>query len=249
MNAMIVRIARRLLGGVLLLAAMGPAFAGSLAVNPIRLNLSATQKTTPLVVRNIGTEPSVVQLQLMSWSQHNGRDVLVPSKDLLATPPIFTVPAGGTQTVRVGLRQRSDSKNEGSYRLILQEVPQPAKPEFRGLKVALRLSVPIFVAPSGVSTRQLAWHANVTSTADSQGLKIASLNTGNAHVQVIGLKLYSDGVELPLLSPVDAGYLLPGQGREWTLQLGSAPPAGSTVRIEARTDAGDAQANVVVAGS
>jgi fimbrial chaperone protein len=248
MNAMLDRTARRLLGGALLLAAIGPAFAGSIAVNPIRVNLSATQTTSPLVVRNSGAEPSVVQLQIVTWSQQDGKDVLVPSRALLATPPIFTVPAGGSQTVRVGLRQRTDANIEGSYRLILQEVPPPPKPEFRGLQVALRLSVPVFVAPAAAPTTTLAWQANVTTTPDSHALRIASLNTGNAHVQVLGFKLFSGGVELPLASPAESAYLLPGQRREWNLRLTSAPPAGGDIRIEARTDAGDMQASVAVAG-
>jgi len=244
------RMARRLLGGVLLLAAIGPAFAGSIAVNPVRVNLSATQTTSPLVVRNRGAEPSVVQLQIVSWSQQDGKDVLVPSRDLLATPPIFTVPAGGAQTVRVGLRQRTGAQTEGSYRLILQEVPPPPKSEFRGLQMALRLSVPVFVAPAVAPTTTLAWQAKTTSTPDSHSsLQISSINTGNAHVQVLGLKLSVDAVELPLLTPAEAGYVLPGQDREWSLRLDSAPPAGSTLRIEARTDAGEMQADVVVTGS
>jgi fimbrial chaperone protein len=202
-----------------------------------------------LVVRNTGAEPSVVQLQIVSWSQQDGKDVLVPSRDLLATPPIFTVPAGGSQTVRVGLRQRSNIPTEGSYRLILQEVPPPPKPEFRGLQVALRLSVPVFIAPAVAPTTTMAWQANVTSTPDAPDLTIAATNTGTAHVQVLGFKLFSGGVELPLASPPETAYVLPGQGRQWRLRLTSVPAAGSSVRIEARTDAGDVQANVEVAGS
>jgi fimbrial chaperone protein len=196
----------------------------------------------------------VVQLQIVSWSQQDGKDVLEPSRDLLATPPIFTVPAGGSQTVRVGLRQRSNIQTEGSYRLILQEVPPPPKPEFRGLQVALRLSVPVFiapaVAPAVAPTTAMTWQANVTSTPDAPtDLTVAAVNTGTAHVQVLGLKLFSGGVELPIASPPETGYVLPGQGRQWRLRLTSLPPAGSPVRIEARTDAGDLQANVVVTGS
>jgi fimbrial chaperone protein len=249
MSATLASTACRLLGGVLFLTAIGPALAGSIAVNPIRVNLSASQTTSPLVVRNSGAEPSVVQLQIVSWSQQEGKDVLVPSRDLLATPPIFTVPAGASQTVRVGLRQRTAAPTEGSYRLILQEVPPPPKPEFRGLQVALRLSVPVFIAPAIAPSTTLAWQANVTSTLNSQDLKIGSLNTGNAHVQVLGFKLFSGGVELPLLSPAEAAYLLPGQRRVWSLRLPSVPAAGSTLRVEARTDAGDMQADVAVTGS
>jgi len=250
MNAMFHRLARRLLGGVLLLTAVESAIAGSIAVNPIRVNLSASQTTSALVVRNNGAEPSVVQMQIVSWSQQGGKDVHEPSRDLLATPPIFTVPAGGSQTVRIGLRQRSNVTTEGSYRLILQEVPPPPKPEFRGLQVALRLSVPVFIAPAVAPTTSVGWQANVTSTPDAPaGLTIVAANTGNAHVQVLGFKVFAGASELPLQAPPETAYVLPGQGRQWRLQLNPMPAAGSSVRIEAKTDAGDMQANVVVTGS
>jgi fimbrial chaperone protein len=246
MHTIVAQTARRILGGVLSLLAIGPALAGSIAVNPVRVTLSATQTTGALVVRNSGTEPSVVQLQIVSWSQQDGKDVHVPTKDLLGTPPIFTVPAGGSQTVRVGLRQRTAAHTEGSYRLILQEVPPPPKPEFRGLQVALRLSVPIFVAPAATPSSTLAWQANLTSQGD---LKIAADNTGNTHVQVLRFKLSSGNTELSPSARAEAAYVLPGQHREWNMRLTSVPAAGSTVRVEAQTDAGEMQADVVVSGS
>lgn len=230
---------------VLTIGAIGPAVAGSIAVNPVRQTLSATQTTGALVVRNSGADPSVVQLQVVSWSQQDGKDVQVPTKDLLATPPIFTVPAGGSQTVRIGLRRSPDARREGSYRLIMQEVPPPPKPEFRGLQVALRLSVPIFVAPAVVSPPTLAWRANLTAQGD---VNITAANTSNTHVQVLRFKLLSAGVALPGTETAQAAYILPEQQRDWSLRLKSIPAAGSTLRVEAQTDAGDMQADVVVSG-
>lgn len=246
MHAIVASTARCLLGGVLSLLAIGPAFAGSIAVNPIRVSLSAKQSTGALVVRNSGAEPTVVQLQIISWSQQDGKDVYVPTKDLLATPPIFTVPPGGTQTVRVGLRQRIDTPSEGSYRLILQEVPPPPKPEFRGLQVALRLSVPVFIAPATAPSSTLAWNAALTSQGD---LKIAAANTGNTHVQVLKFKLAAGGAELSPSTPAEAAYVLPGQRREWTLRFKSAPASGDSLRVTAQTDAGDMQADIAVSGT
>lgn len=246
MHAIVASTARCLLGGVLSLLAIGPAFAGSIAVNPIRVSLSAKQTTGALVVRNSGAEPSVVQLQIVSWSQQDGKDVYVPTKDLLGTPPIFTVPPGGSQTVRVGMRQRTDAQNEGSYRLILQEVPPPPKPEFRGLQVALRLSVPVFVAPATAPSPTLDWQAALTSQGE---LKVAAINTGNTHVQVLKFKLASGGAELSPAAPAEAAYVLPGQRREWTMRFEAAPASGDSLRVTAQTDAGDMQADIAVSGS
>src|SRR5690349_2986499 len=118
MCAVITKMARSVICGALWLLVIGPAAAGSIAVNPVRVSLTASNVSGALVVRNSGADASVVQLQVLSWSQQDGQDVYVPTKELLATPPIFTVPAGGSQTVRVGLRQRPDARNEAAYRVI-----------------------------------------------------------------------------------------------------------------------------------
>ena len=79
-------------------------WAGSFTVNPVRETLSATQAVAAVTVRNVGTEPSVVQLETSSWNQHDGQDALVSTTEVLATPPIITVPPGASRIIRVGLR-------------------------------------------------------------------------------------------------------------------------------------------------
>ena len=78
---------------------------------------------------------------------------------------------------------------------------------------------------------------------------IAAANTGNKHVQVLQFKLSSSGADLAPVTAAEAAYVLPGQSREWQMRFTSALAAGATVRVEARTDAGDMQADVVVSGS
>ena len=101
----------------------------------------------------------MVQTQGLAWSQEGGQDALTPSRDLLVSPAVFTLPAGGSQLVRVALRRNVDPARELTYRLLLQEVPQAASPDFNGLQIALRLSVPVFVEPLAPATPQIAWVA------------------------------------------------------------------------------------------
>ena len=106
--------------------------AASFGVSPVRVTLSETQQMDAITVRNDGTEPVSMQLEVLNWSQEAGKDVLTPSRELLANPPIFTVPAGGSQLVRVGLRRAPDGQRELTYRICLQELPPPPKPDFMG---------------------------------------------------------------------------------------------------------------------
>src|SRR5882672_2154772 len=90
--------------------------AGTLQVNPLRLTLSPTQPTDVITIRNDSPQPTVVQVQAFTWAQEAEGDSYRPSTDLLATPPIFALPAGGSQIVRVGLRRMAPQSSELSYR-------------------------------------------------------------------------------------------------------------------------------------
>lgn len=238
---MLPRVLRQAVCGLALsIAGAGAASAGSFAVNPVRATLSASQPVGALTVHNTGADPAVLQLEVVSWAQQEGKDVYTPTREILATPPIFTLPAGGSQTIRVGLRRAPDGRRELTYRLYLQEVPPPPKPGFQGLQVALRIGVPVFVSPPVAAKPALTWQA--ARTAQGQ-LRVSATNSGNAHVQVANFKL-SLGGGTELGTQQVAAYVLPGQGRDWLVKADA--PAGAVLRLSAQTDAGDVQADMVV---
>ena len=76
----------------------------------------------------------VVQADTRLWEQVGGEERLSPTRDVLVSPAVFTIPANGSQIVRVALRRPPDAERELSYRLILTEVPQQASPDFTGLE-------------------------------------------------------------------------------------------------------------------
>jgi fimbrial chaperone protein len=221
--------------------------AASFGVSPVRVTLSESQQMGALTVRNDGTEPVSMQLEVLNWSQAAGKDVLTPSRELLANPPIFTVPAGGSQLVRVGLRRAPDAQRELTYRVILQELPPPPNPNFMGTRMLMRISLPVFVLPKVDAKPVLLWQAARTPQG---ALKISLTNNGNAHIQIANFKLSLPGSQQPWVTKESAEYVLPGQSRDWTLPANSenpAPPLGVTLQLFAQTDAGDIEAEVLVA--
>src|SRR6186713_2641410 len=163
------------------------AHAGSFVVNPVRVTLSASQPVNAITVRNDGSEPTVVQLETVAWSQKGGVDVLAKTQEILATPPIFTIPPGGSQIVRVGLRRVPDAGAEITYRLFLREVPA-AQPVAQGLRVALRVSLPVFVVPQTSLTPKLEWR--VMRREDGR-IRLHANNSGAAHIQIAEVSLSS----------------------------------------------------------
>jgi fimbrial chaperone protein len=229
-------------GLVLFLLGTGIASAGSFQVSPINPTLSASKPVSALTVRNTGADPVVVQLEALAWSQPGGKDTYLPAPEILATPPIFTIPAGGSQTIRVGSRVPSDAHGERAYRLLLREIPPPPKPGFNGLRMALQVSLPLFVLPVAPATSHLQWQA--TRTADGQ-VRITATNAGQAHVHLSGFKL-SDAGAKPLHMPTAAVYVLPGASHEWLVDADVA--SGATLQLMAQDDARAVQAELVVAG-
>jgi fimbrial chaperone protein len=196
-------------------AAAQIAAAGTFSISPVRVELSGQQRTEALTVRNeeVGKDV-VVQAQALVWSQHDGQDVLAETRDLIVTPPVFTLAGGAQQIIRVAVRRAPDAKQELTYRLIVQEVPPEAPKNFTGLQVALRLSLPIFIAPQIRSAPDLVWRS--AWQADGS-LRVGVDNHGNAHAQITDFVVRAKNSDAMLKNSV-VKYVLPGGSANWVLQ-------------------------------
>jgi fimbrial chaperone protein len=218
-----------------------PAHAGTFSISPIRLDLSKALQSAAITVRNDDREV-LVQAEVVLWEQVDGEDRLTPTRHLVVSPAVFTLPPNGSQLVRVALRgPPADTTRELSYRLILQEVPQAASPDFSGLQVSLRLSVPIFVANEGTRGPELAWSA----TASGNGLLLTARNSGDVHTRLHGFSIAPvTGVDPPLVQSA-ATYILPGQSRSWALgqEQGETTSAAhwGRLRLKVTTDDGESE--------
>jgi fimbrial chaperone protein len=222
-----------------------PALAGTFSISPLRVELSSRTATGALTLRNQEDTPVVVQAEVLLWEQAGGEEKLTQTRDLLVSPAVVTIPGNGSQLVRVALRRPVDAKRELSYRLILTEVPQTASPDFTGLNVALRLSLPIFIAPVATAEPGLEWSA-VRSSDGSFAL--TARNTGNAHARVLSFDaLSATGSRLGSPQNVSA-YILPGQARTWTLDNKQNEATSSNdwhrLRVKGTTEAGDFEVEI-----
>ncbi len=220
----------------------GAAMAGSFQVNPIRIDLRAGATTGTMTLRNDGDAQVVVQTSVLAWTQDNGKDIYAETAGALVAPPIATIPPGGEQILRVGLRGAPDPARELSYRVFVQEIPPPPQPGFTGLRVALRLGIPVFVAPLAAPTRAIDWSAQ--QLPDGM-LRLVLSNRGNTHLQITDFALFAGDAPAPVASDVQLAYALAGQSREWTLRVSpDRIAAQSSLRVRAQTDAGEIEATV-----
>ena len=125
--------------------APGLAAAANWEIDPVRIELTQQQQTAAITLKNTSDQPTSLQVQVVAWSQIDGKDVYTPSRELLVSPPIVTIPPKGEQIIRAALRRPADANNELSYRIHLQELPPAPTPGFMGVNVAMRVGLPVFV--------------------------------------------------------------------------------------------------------
>ncbi len=145
----------------------------------------------------------------------------------------------------MALRRSVNPVRELSYRLIVQEVPQAASPDFTGLQVALKLSVPIFVAPTAPAEPQVAWAA---ARGTDGRLSVTARNDGAAHARILRFVLKTANGTTTVLEQPGLAYVLPGAVRQWSFdvknntrpnaQSTASPGMAGSYRLEGTTDRG-----------
>ena len=153
--------------------------ASSFQVSPINLVVPHDRPIGALTVRNGSAEPVAVRVVTYRWSQAGGEDRYEPTDDLIASPPIFTMPVDGSQLIRVGLRAKA-GEGEAAYRVILEEIPSDAEPS-TGVKIALRLNLPFYKQPKRMGQAALRWMAYPTGDG---GIALDASNSGAVHDRI-----------------------------------------------------------------
>lgn len=225
---------RAILLGCALLAA--PAGAASILIDPVRVDLTDDRKIAALTVANADPEaPVSIRVHALRWTQVDGEDVYSETHDIIASPPIFTIPPGGTQLLRVGLAGGADA---GAYRLIIEEIPRLAA-QGQGIQVSLRLNLPLYRLHAGSAPARLDWRL---AAAPDGTPAIEAVNDGGQPIQVQGIDALTADNRAPIVSAM--GVVLPNSRRRWRIDDGAALPnptlaGGQPMRLIARTDHGE----------
>ena len=197
-----------------------PASAGTLQVNPVLLEVNASRRTAMVTLRNEESEPVTVRAYPLQWRQADGEDVYEETSAVIVSPPIFTIAPGATQLIRVGLR--SPSGDRRAYRLIIEEVPD-ARPT-NGIRVALRLNLPLYSTITAGEPSALRWSA----WQEGHDWIVEAVNNGTGYVRLNpDLAQAATGVRAG--GNVNFGTVLPGATRRW--RIGAQPDVRDQARF------------------
>lgn len=201
-------IARRLrIGHTIAIALLGglaaSVEAASIAISPLRLDIKPGQQMTAMTVSNTGQQPVLVQGQIKAWPDGDQLEGSASNSGMMLTPPLFKLAPGGKQLVRIGWQQQSPTPaHEQAFRVFLQEVPTTAD-STPGIKVALRLSVPLFAQPASPEIHKMDWQWHTDNALQLH-------NHGNRHERISRLTV-TDATQRTLLDGKQLIYILPGQ--------------------------------------
>ena len=199
--------------------------AQAITVLPVSIQMQPGQQAASLTIINQGDAESAVQVRAFVWSQVDGEERLTPSDDIVASPPLATIAPGAIQVVRLVLRQPAQG-NEGTYRILLDQIPPAAAPGT--VRIALRLSIPVFAAPATRVAPHLAFHVE---TSGDQAFLVA-INSGTAHDTLRNIVLATGDGQVVSMEAGSSPYVLAATTHRYPLQ--SLPTSGGALHLTAQ---------------
>jgi fimbrial chaperone protein len=209
--------------------------AASLQVSPVSIEVLAPGAAATITLRNEGPNPLNAQIRVFRWSQINGEEKLEPTDDVVASPPITALSPKSDYTVRlVRVTKRPVATGE-SYRLFVDELPEPKARENRVVNLVMRYSIPVFFYPRDTAEAKLAWSVEQRG----QRIYVSATNAGDRHARISALTLHDGNGQAISFGNGLTGYVLGHSTMRWEApgnihRLGT----GSSVAISAQSDSG-----------
>lgn len=207
--------------------------AASLQVSPVIVEVAAPGAAASLNLRNQGDKPLEGQVRVFRWTQVDGEDKLVPTDDVVASPPQLSMRPNANYIVRVVRTTKTPVTAEETYRLLIDELPGPAAERRATVNMVLRYSVPVFFTAQGAAPGKLHWELQ----RKSNKLSLVARNDGDRRVRISNLKITDSKGATAAFGAGLNGYVLGHGAKTWPVPA-SAKGFGALAAITAESDAG-----------
>lgn len=217
----------------------GVASAGALQVSPINIEVPGGTATTVENLANKGTTVINAQVRVFKWNHKDGKETLVATTDVVASPPALKIQPGGVATIRVVRLLKTPVVGEETYRLIIDDIPPPPDKQGGSVSFAVRHAIPVFFQAAGIKS-ELSWKAKM----NGQNLVLTATNMGQLHARLAQLLVSQNGKVVASVNGL-AGYALAGDFSAWKLKA-KGVQTGTTIQIKASTNDGPVDTKVQV---
>ena len=228
--------------GLLGLCALQTSVAGasSLQVSPTRLEKVLPEAAGVITLRNGGNKPVKVQVRVFRWSQVMGIERLDPTTDVVASPPVAQVGANNQYLLRVVRVSKHPVAIEESYRVLVDELPDPSQMKNGNVNFTVRFSLPVFFRAAETPAGQVTWNIR----RGNGGYLLSGTNTGATKLRVKDVQLLQNSRIIAIKKDV-AGYVTAGGSAQFELGNAKGLAAGPAI-LKLETDKGPVEANVDV---
>jgi len=240
MQVTFLRTLRGLAAAILLLG--GAAGAANLQISPVSIAFQPAQAASGINLQNFGDTSLYGQVRVYAWDQKDGVDVLTPTTDVIASPPVIEVAPNSTQTIRLVRRGNLENGAERSYRILIDEIPRGEGAA--GVAIRLQYSVPVFIAPAGAATPAVTW----TVVRKEGGALLRAVNGGGLHAQLGATRVRNAAGQELEISKGLLGYALAGRAREWKLPKDKADALTGELTVITTVNARDEKFPVAPGG-
>jgi fimbrial chaperone protein len=208
-----------------------PAQAASITITPVGVAVTVPDKAGNVSLINNSDTATRVQIRIFRWKQVDGKEVLEPTRDVVASPPVASIPPGAKYTLRLARVSAAPVSGEESYRLLIDELPAPIDPKSgaSGVQLLLRASIPAFFgtreAKPDVQWR--VWNAGGK-------LHVSATNKGNRHLKLTDFAVEGPSGSTKIIATGSNAYVLPGSTLNYESAEGAPDyPAGTEVTVTA----------------
>ena len=201
-----------------LLCGAGRVRASGLNLSPVQVWLSQDTSKSLLTLRNEGPEDARYQVSAVAWDEDANTGMkLSPTEDIVAFPLLLELKVGETRSLRIGTVVPFGPV-EKTYRVFLEKLPPPAKPQTRStVRVLTRVGIPVFLAP----VRTLEQHKLSPVTVAGGGASVDVQNHGNVHfrVETVRLEGFGDQGAKVFEKQAQGWYVLAGSHKRYELEI------------------------------
>jgi fimbrial chaperone protein len=233
-----------LLSATAVITAPLAAYATSLQLSPVNVEVPAPGAASIITLTNTGSEDMNAQIRVFKWMQVNGQDQLVPTKDVVVSPPAMKIGPGKNSVVRIVRTGKTPVVSEETYRLKVDEIPKLPRAGQAAVGFAVSYSVPVFFS-NYKQGAQLNWKASIVKGQ----IRLEADNAGDRHARLADLKIVN-AAKVINVAPGLSGYVLRQSAKVWLVKGGAKfAVVGDTIKIIATGDTGpiETTAHVVAA--
>ena len=220
--------------------------AASLSVAPVSVEVLAPGATTTFTLRNDSERPLDAQIRVFRWTQVGGEERLVPTTDVVASPPLVSLQPKADYTVRIVRVTKTPVVGEESYRLLVDELPDPTRKQNAAVNIVLRYSIPIFFVAGGSSEAKLSW------TIQPRGGRtyLVATNSGDRRARISRLQIRDARGKMVSFGDGLAGYALGRSAVHWLVpRSAGAFSLRGLVTVSAQSDRGPITASAAPTGA